>query len=427
MKISLVFLSFVIATKLFSQELDLNYVTNNAINLNRVADGDENFDGYNALDTLLEGIEIVMLGEQSHQDGTTFETKIKLIKYLHQELGFEVLAFESSLYECAKAWDNIMAGQDIRLNLGKAVNTFWSPLEEFRELTDYLEATLDTDRPLLVQGFDNQLSGGIADGLFVKELREYLERVQPSLVNDELLHRLDADLIKKLWYLEFQKFKKKDAKAIIQYLQQLTQALAKLQTTESTYWVRHLTNTSKFISDIKLGTGHRDEEMAKNLGWLKEKFPGKKIICWGATSHFLYHASEVKLVNSNKSIEAYYQQIKTMGEYLREEYGEKVFTIGFTACEGEYGTIGYGRKLKLEKPKPNSLEHLLAQSEYENFLLAFGPNLSSGLITRPLAYQYIQTDICRLMDAIVFNRKMKRPKADLDLFRKIYPDHKYIK
>jgi len=41
-----------------------------------------------------------MLGEQSHGEATTYETKIKLIKFLHQEMDFDILAIESGFYDC---------------------------------------------------------------------------------------------------------------------------------------------------------------------------------------------------------------------------------------------------------------------------------------------------------------------------------------
>jgi len=43
---------------------------------------------------------IVVLGEESHGDGATFLAKVRLIKFLHQKMGFDVLAWEAGLFNC---------------------------------------------------------------------------------------------------------------------------------------------------------------------------------------------------------------------------------------------------------------------------------------------------------------------------------------
>jgi erythromycin esterase-like protein len=55
---------------------------------------------------------IVVLGEGSHGEGTTFAVKTRLVRFLHQRLGYDVLAFESGFYDCWKAWQRIEAGED---------------------------------------------------------------------------------------------------------------------------------------------------------------------------------------------------------------------------------------------------------------------------------------------------------------------------
>ncbi len=46
----------------------------------------------------LSNVRIVMLGEPDHGAGRAFEIKTELIKYLYNELGFRVLAFEADFY-----------------------------------------------------------------------------------------------------------------------------------------------------------------------------------------------------------------------------------------------------------------------------------------------------------------------------------------
>jgi erythromycin esterase-like protein len=51
---------------------------------------------------------IVMLGEQDHGDGSTFLVKAELIKYLHKEKGFNVLAFETDIFSMNDAWEEVL-------------------------------------------------------------------------------------------------------------------------------------------------------------------------------------------------------------------------------------------------------------------------------------------------------------------------------
>src|SRR5258707_1034052 len=71
---------------------------------------DTDYSDLQGLRAAVGGARIVLLGEQTHGEGSTFTAKIRLIKFLHEKMGFEVLAFESGLYDCARIWENVEQG-----------------------------------------------------------------------------------------------------------------------------------------------------------------------------------------------------------------------------------------------------------------------------------------------------------------------------
>ncbi|MEO1514578.1 MAG: erythromycin esterase family protein [Bacteroidota bacterium] len=419
MKNELILLCVLFPFFLFAQPSSQKEVTAELIDLHEVTGDDENFEGYERLKEKIGEAEIVMLGEQSHGDATTFQTKIKLIKYLHQEMGFEILAFESSLYECDRAWSMMQQGHDAKDAFAKGLNPMWSTLEEFNPLFEYVGQQMVQD-PLMIAGFDSQLTGKIGVDYFAKDLTAYIASFADVTPYQKDIEKLQA-FINTTRALE--KVKKKKATQYMTCAQRLIDLVESNPNSErSSFWRQTLTGLKVFVSDHSLGTDDRDQKMAENLTWLKEKYPGKKIICWGATSHFLYNSSTVQMEEERirKALGDYYLTHSMMGDYVKEKYGDAVYTIGFIAHEGSFGAFGMST---LAQPKTNSLEYLIGKSPNDNYFLPL-QNLSlQNYVSRPLGHQYMTNDIAKVMDAVVFNRYMRKPYTDWDYLLYLVPEN----
>lgn len=185
----LILLTLFISDCVKSQILDYNSIENAIINLGEVENENDDFNNFPNLDSILKGVEIVMLGEQSHGEATVYDTKIKLIKYLHQELGFDLLIFESGFYDCNKAWQQIEEGENVRDAMGKSIFSLWSTTKDLKPLADYLEVTKNSDKPLQLYGFDNQLTGKYSAKYFLNDLSEYFNKNNSSILEtDEWRH-----------------------------------------------------------------------------------------------------------------------------------------------------------------------------------------------------------------------------------------------
>src|SRR5258707_321593 len=97
-----------------------------AVKLHSLDTADAEFTDLAPLRTTLKGVRVVLLGEQDHGDGTTLAGKIRLIRFLHEQMGFDVLAFESGFYDCPKVWELLTKGEEARKAIPRGVFTVWT-------------------------------------------------------------------------------------------------------------------------------------------------------------------------------------------------------------------------------------------------------------------------------------------------------------
>src|SRR5262249_6050536 len=81
----------------------VGWLETHAHELDSIDFDDDDFEDLEAFGKAVGNARIVMLGEQTHRDGTTRLAKARLVRYLHEEMDFDVLAFEGGLYDMYKA------------------------------------------------------------------------------------------------------------------------------------------------------------------------------------------------------------------------------------------------------------------------------------------------------------------------------------
>ncbi|MFN7258526.1 MAG: erythromycin esterase family protein, partial [Cyclobacteriaceae bacterium] len=239
---------------------------------------------------------IVLLGEQSHGEGATFQAKVRLIKFLHEQLGFNILSFESGLYDNYKA--NELLNTNFTNNpLKQSVFDIWSESKELVPLLEYINTQRKSSTPLLVSGFDCQ-----ADNLFkenyLSDLKELLKDSQSLTESDyqPLQEVIEGDA-------EFVASDAADSARFFTSAQRILKAFDTLPSKETIHVkVMHQVLISwlamvQYEMDVMNGKeikvqNPRDLQMAKNLIFLSTLYPNSKIICWGATYHF---ANQIQL------------------------------------------------------------------------------------------------------------------------------------
>ena len=381
---------------------------------------DLSFDGslsdLRPLKKVLKGVRVVQLGEQSHGDGASFQAKARLVRFLHRELGFDVLAFESGLYECEQANATLARG-DGRKAMRDAVFGIWR-VEETLPLFDYLADSATSKRPLRLSGFDVRGSGAAADR-FLGDLIRFLEPVDaPSDQELAPLHELDAAL-NEAEYDPDDDLRREALGALAALRAAFDEGRGALVASHGerdvAFYSRCLDNytdrerfehskTDPDAAATHASINLRDEKMAHNLRWLlEERYPGSKVICWAATFHQAHNLAEVSI----RGDDDYYAGTRAMGEYLHDWYGDAVYTIAFAAHHGE-GGIGQPR-FTLSAPRPDSVEDLLHRYGRPYLLVNLrkpGP-FDEVLHASPMSYdRTIKAPWSKVVDAFFFTDEM---------------------
>src|SRR5262245_49936174 len=156
----------------------VDWLKSHAAILRSIDPADTDFSDLEPFRRAIGDARIVMLGEQTHGDGATFHAKTRLIRFLHEKCGFDVLAFESGLYDCRKAWQILREGKTpADKAIASGVFAIWMQSEQVRPLVEYLGLRSRTDRPLELAGFDCQFTAEASWRYLTDDLSEFVNRL----------------------------------------------------------------------------------------------------------------------------------------------------------------------------------------------------------------------------------------------------------
>ena len=123
----------------------------------------------------------MQLGESGHGVAEFDLAKVRVIEYLHEELGYDVIAFESSVFECDHA-QRAVATLSAEQMMGACIFGVWHAAET-RSLFEYIKQTQSTARPLVLAGFDSQTSSYTANAR-PAFFRQLIARIDTAYARD---------------------------------------------------------------------------------------------------------------------------------------------------------------------------------------------------------------------------------------------------
>lgn len=330
----------------YAQEGIKSYVINN---VKEVQSLDINYQSNDDLEWLKKSIgdsRVVMLGEQDHGDAPTFKMKARIVKYLHEEMGFDIIAFESDFYNMQKVYEKDSLNYK---SAAQWIFPIWTLCKECQPALEYIEETYKTDTPLFLTGVDVFRSN-------IEFLDDFTNFLNENKIHFEGKDHFLGILEELLKMKQNSKISESDQEFFFEKLEIISQQYQKddlwgqelkdLRGHAQTSW---FTNLKKLSYKTNPYT-HRDVQMADNLVWLaKKRFPDRKIIVWAASAHI----SKMALSKNH-----------TLGKEASKILGEDLYSLGFTSYKGSTGRI-HMDNYSVKEPSKNSFEQWIYPKGFE--------------------------------------------------------------
>jgi erythromycin esterase len=332
-------------------------------------------------------------------------------------MGFDVLAWESGLWDVAQVWRQVQAGRGVLQASRGGIFDIWTRSEEVLPTLDYVANALDTGRPLEMAGFDNQLTGTLARDSLHLFADQFARRIGSRVLQD-------PDWPEALATLHQLADRANAGVPPLERRQQMLRLLAELRTDalargagdrDAAFWAQVMESLASYagITWQTLGSSTfnnlRDAQMARNLVWLANtRYPGRKIIVWAASAHVARDVAHLRNTAGGQPYQTGWSV--HMGGEVYPVLGAQMYSIGFTAAAGRFGPY-WQTPATLAPPPAGSMEAYFVEAGLTNAFLDLravpaGGEWLRAVYARPFGYGYLQGDWTRVFDGMIFTRDM---------------------
>src|SRR5579872_422401 len=194
MRIFILWFGASVALRAAAQPAIETYIKQHTFPVGAIDPDSTNFADLSPIGESIGDARIVLLGEQDHGDAPTFLAKSRLIRYLHEKKGFNVLAFESDFFGLNRGWRPGLRAEELDSLERKNIYALWTGCDACQFLFfQYLPATQQTANPIMLAGIDDQMSSpplfravdSIVQALSlpIASSGQYETRVRPAIMN----------------------------------------------------------------------------------------------------------------------------------------------------------------------------------------------------------------------------------------------------
>lgn len=387
----------------------------------------KNFSDLQFLKKELQEKNIVAIGEQTHDDGSSFEGRNRLIQFLISEMGYEAVLFEAGMFDVGFATESYKNSKNIQ-SLTKSLFYFWRNAAQNQSLFTFIDSLKKQGKKIDFDGFDCKFTSR-----YRLKYVDYIDSIaisyDPTLKKNniyiEYLNTWQYILKAKGIKSAFPKISKKN----VLIFKQGNELVLKTLEGKNDFAFQMVKNNdagilayanhsllSLIFNKKKLNklNNQRDVLMSENLNYLLDtKYKNKKVILFGATYHFIKNNQTVQRIGK---FPVPIESSKIMVNLLPEKLQRSIYTIGFTAYNGKYGMVRETAKGNLIEPaKEGSIEKKLVDYKAENGIVTlnttdekpdwYQKNLSIRLFT--YKSNTACTDWSKVLDAVFFIKEMK--------------------
>jgi erythromycin esterase len=273
---------------------------------------------------------IVALGEATFGTREFFQIKHRLLEYLVKEKGFTIFAINANWLEANTLDLYVKHGEGDPKALLTGMLWPWNT----EEALDVVEWMRDFNRAPGVHPTLSFASFGVPPAsVVIPRVVEYLRECSPAdAVTAETSYAPLLEMEMRLGevYDDAARRAADKAEAVVRLLDAKKDALVAASSAGAWRDARQDAEMARQNAATRIagrGSSYLNEMMARNIRWLaKDAYPGEKIVLWG------YNA----LVSFGQPGDAE----KSVGAWLREEFGDQVYVTGFAFHRGELLAIG---------------------------------------------------------------------------------------
>ncbi|HZZ38307.1 MAG TPA: erythromycin esterase family protein, partial [Acidobacteriaceae bacterium] len=278
---------------------------------------------------------IVALGEATFGVREFFEIKHRLLEFLVKEKGFTIFAIDANFLDANKLDNYVRAGEGNPQEMLNGMLWPWNT-QEALDVVEWMREynSAPGDHPTL-----RFASFGIPPAsLVIPRVVEYLQQCSPlDAVTAQTEYGTLLEMESRMGdvYDDAAARAAEKAERVVRLLDERHDSLIQpnpLGACSSTAWrdARQAAEEARQNAATHItgkGSSYGNEMKARNIEWLaKDAYPGEKIVLWGHNALVGYASSDSE---------------RSVGSWLRDEFGEQIYVTGLACYRGELLAPGF--------------------------------------------------------------------------------------